>query len=117
MVHRPSKSRDQRTPGPLSPRRTAALRSPGDRSRGYSREGSDGAPSMGSSYSELDGKDTLLMTNFFSLSDDQLNCPTDASVTQSALEEALASHMDRGGGSRFSISQAFRSRYTPSSGQ
>ena len=41
----------------------------------------------------------------------------DASVTQSALEEALASHMNRGAGSRFSISQAFRSRYTPSSNQ
>jgi hypothetical protein len=41
----------------------------------------------------------------------------DASVTQSALEEALASHMNRGAGSRFSISQAFRSRYTPSGNQ
>jgi hypothetical protein len=48
---------------------------------------------MGSSFSDLD----------------------DASVTQSALEEALASHMNRGGGSKFGISQAFRSRYNPSS--
>lgn len=36
---------------PLSPRRTAELKG-----KGYSREGSDGAPSMGSSFSDLDGK-------------------------------------------------------------
>lgn len=36
---------------PLSPRRTAELKA-----RAYSREGSDGAPSMGSSFSDLDGK-------------------------------------------------------------
>ncbi|KAF5018766.1 hypothetical protein F66182_9251 [Fusarium sp. NRRL 66182] len=97
MIQKPDKAVEQRTPGPLSPRRAAepAGRSPGSKSRGYSREGSDGTPSMGSSYSDLD----------------------DASVTQSALEEALASHMNRGAGSRFSISQAFRSRYTPNSNQ
>ncbi|KAM0416483.1 hypothetical protein ACHAPD_005409 [Fusarium lateritium] len=100
MIQKPDrtdKSTEQRTPGPLSPRRTGELsgRSPGGKDRGYSREGSDGTPSMGSSYSDLD----------------------DASVTQSALEEALASHMNRGAGSRFSISQAFRSRYNPSSNQ
>ncbi|KAK7418616.1 Autophagy protein 29 [Neonectria punicea] len=96
MVQRPGKSREQRQPGPLSPRRAeVAGQSPGSKSRGYSREGSDGTPSMGSSFSDLD----------------------DASVTQSALEEALASHMNRGASSRFSISQAFRSRYTPSSNQ
>ncbi|RBQ70849.1 hypothetical protein VDGD_21498 [Verticillium dahliae] len=52
---------------------------------------------MGSSFSDLD----------------------DASVTQSALEEALASKMQDGAiGSRFSISQAFKSRYsTKGSGQ
>ncbi|KAI9640456.1 hypothetical protein NHQ30_011202 [Ciborinia camelliae] len=51
-----------------------------------------GTPSMGSSFSDLD----------------------DASVTQSALEEALASNMQAGGmASRMggTISQAFRSRY------
>ncbi|RGP79613.1 autophagy-related 29 [Fusarium longipes] len=100
MIQKPDrteKSTEQRTPGPLSPRRTSELmgRSPGGKDKGYSREGSDGTPSMGSSYSDLD----------------------DASVTQSALEEALASHMNRGAGSRFSISQAFRSRYNPSSNQ
>jgi hypothetical protein len=61
MVQNPDKSdktTEQRTPGPLSPRRTAELagRSPGNQSKGYSREGSDGTPSMGSSYSDLDGK-------------------------------------------------------------
>ncbi|KAI0118348.1 hypothetical protein GGR51DRAFT_554837 [Nemania sp. FL0031] len=68
-------SSDQRS-GPLSPRRTMELagRSPGGRSKGYSRD-SDGTPSMGSSFSDLD----------------------DASVTQSALEEALASRMQDGG--------------------
>ncbi|EEQ35184.1 Atg29p [Microsporum canis CBS 113480] len=72
--------------GPLSPRRTAELagRSP------YGR-GSEGTPSMGSSFSDLD----------------------DASVSQSALEEALLSNMQRSGvTSRMStISQALRSRY------
>ncbi|TVY51870.1 Autophagy-related protein, partial [Lachnellula suecica] len=81
-----------RPTGPLSPRRTAELagRSPGMKGKG--REGSDGTPSMGSSFSDLD----------------------DASVTQSALEEALASNMQAGGGmaSRMSsISQALRSKY------
>ncbi|PHH91676.1 hypothetical protein CDD83_10761 [Cordyceps sp. RAO-2017] len=98
ILHRPSKSRDQKAVGPLSPRRTAELagRSPGGKGRALSREGSEGTPSMGSSFSDLD----------------------DASVTQSALEEALASHMGRGAiSSRFSISQAFRSRYNPGPNQ
>ncbi|KAJ0364675.1 hypothetical protein COL26b_012385 [Colletotrichum chrysophilum] len=84
--------------GPLSPRRAAELsgKSPSSKGKGYSRDGSDGTPSMGSSFSDLD----------------------DASVTQSALEEALASKMQDGAiGSRFSISQAFRSRYMPKPGQ
>ncbi|CAN8100575.1 unnamed protein product [Discula destructiva] len=76
---------DRRHPAnPLSPRRTAELKG-----KGLSREGSDGAPSMGSSFSDLD----------------------DASVTQSALEEAVASKMQGGGlGSTISM---FRSRYLP----
>lgn len=54
------------------------------------KEGSEGTPSMGSSFSDLD----------------------DASVTQSALEEALANEMSHGVASRMStISQALRSRY------
>jgi hypothetical protein len=39
----------QRPTGPLSPKRTAQL-------SGKRREGSDGTPSMGSSFSDLDGK-------------------------------------------------------------
>ncbi|OAA54900.1 Arb2 domain protein [Cordyceps fumosorosea ARSEF 2679] len=65
-----------------------SAQSPSGQGKLSSQEGSDGTPSMGSSFSDLD----------------------DASVTQSALEEALASNM-HGAGSRFSISQAFRSRY------
>ncbi|KAI9668346.1 MAG: hypothetical protein M1829_005550 [Trizodia sp. TS-e1964] len=78
----------ERTPGPLSPRRTAELMG---RSPRRKQTGSEGTPSMGSSFSDLD----------------------DASVTQSALEEALLSNMQGGGvASRMStISQALRSRY------
>ncbi|KAI1755684.1 hypothetical protein F4782DRAFT_486441 [Xylaria castorea] len=89
---------DRRSSGPLSPRRTMESmgRSPGGKSKGYSRD-SDGTPSMGSSFSDLD----------------------DASVTQSALEEALASRMQDGGtisSLRGTISNAFRSRYQPKPG-
>lgn len=61
------------------------------RQRRIAKEGSEGTPSMGSSFSDLD----------------------DASVTQSALEEALANEMTHGSvASRMStISQALRSRY------
>nr|KMM66225.1 hypothetical protein CPAG_02564 [Coccidioides posadasii RMSCC 3488] len=74
--------------GALSPRRTAELARLSPRHQG---KRSDGTPSMGSSFSDLD----------------------DASVTQSALEEALLSHMQNGGvASRMStFSQALRSRY------
>ena len=49
----------------------------------------------------------------FSISSTGLTIRTDASVTQSALEEALMSNMQHGGmASRMStISQALRSRY------
>lgn len=85
-----------RPAAPLSPRRAAELAAAGLsplRRPGSGREGSDGSPSMGSSFSDLD----------------------DASVTQSALEEALLSNMQHGGSggvaSRMStISQALRSR-------
>ncbi|KAI2627239.1 hypothetical protein GGS21DRAFT_545874 [Xylaria nigripes] len=87
---------DKRSSGPLSPRRTMEIvgRSPGSKSKGYSRD-SDGTPSMGSSFSDLD----------------------DTSVTQSALEEAFASKMQDGStisslkGTMGTISNAFRSRY------
>lgn len=78
-----------------SPRRTADLaRMSPRRSTASGRDISDGTPSMGSSFSDLDG---------------------DTSVTQSMLEEALMSNMQHGGmASRMStISQALRSRYLP----
>ncbi|KAE8328457.1 hypothetical protein BDV39DRAFT_67492 [Aspergillus sergii] len=79
-------------PSPLSapPREELAHLSP-RRLNNSGRDAIDGTPSMGSSYSDLD----------------------DASVTQSALEEALLSNMQHGGmASRMStISQALRSRY------
>ncbi|KAL5002465.1 hypothetical protein BDV10DRAFT_181669 [Aspergillus recurvatus] len=78
-----------------SPRRTADVNhmSP-RRSTASRRDIGDGTPSMGSSFSDLDG---------------------DTSVTQSMLEEALLSNMQHGGmASRMStISQALRSRYLP----
>ncbi|KAK2015717.1 hypothetical protein LZ32DRAFT_656134 [Colletotrichum eremochloae] len=96
MVSRGPSTGERRPAGPLSPRRPAELAGKSPGRKGYSRDGSDGTPSMGSSFSDLD----------------------DASVTQSALEEALASKMQDGAiGSRFSISQAFRSRYMPKPGQ
>ncbi|KAI0140200.1 hypothetical protein GGR57DRAFT_509483 [Xylariaceae sp. FL1272] len=89
----PNRAPDQRPGGPLSPRRTMELsgRSSNTKGKGYSRD-SDDTPSMGSSFSDLD----------------------DASVTQSALEEALASKMQDGGtiaSLRGTIGNAFRSRY------
>ncbi|KAI0487602.1 hypothetical protein F4859DRAFT_465612 [Xylaria cf. heliscus] len=50
------RANDKRPSGPLSPRRNMEPvgRSPGGKSKGYSRD-SDGTPSMGSSFSDLDG--------------------------------------------------------------
>ncbi|PBP28524.1 multidomain presynaptic cytomatrix related protein [Diplocarpon rosae] len=79
------KTMGDRPVGPLSPRRTVELSGQGK----GSGKGSDGTPSMGSSFSDLD----------------------DASVTQSALEEALASNMQAGGGMASRMSQALRSKY------
>lgn len=55
---------DRKPSGPLSPRRTTELSgrsaggggSGGGKGKGYSRDGSDGTPSMGSSFSDLDGE-------------------------------------------------------------
>lgn len=52
----------QRPPGPLSPRRAAELSALSPRRRALAREGSDGTPSMGSSFSDLDGKALWLFT-------------------------------------------------------
>lgn len=51
FMSKPSSSDRRHPSGPLSPRRTAELKR-----KVYSREGSDGTPSMGSSFSDLDGK-------------------------------------------------------------
>ena len=69
------------------------------------KSASDGTPSMGSSFSDLDGKSAVLSV----YGADEL----DTSITQSALEEALMSNMQHGGmASRVSnISQALKSRY------
>ncbi|KAI1309658.1 hypothetical protein F5Y03DRAFT_392946 [Xylaria venustula] len=106
---------EKRPSGPLSPRRTLELagRSPGGKGKGYSRD-SDGTPSMGSSFSDLDG--TVLGLVIVRA---HAKFVTDASVTQSALEEALASRMQDGGtisSLRGTISNAFRSRYQPKPG-
>lgn len=89
--------------GPLSPHQAAALEAAGLSPRGRpGKEGSDGTPSMGSSFSDLD----------------------DASVTQSALEEALLSNMGNNGNGQASVasrvsglSQALRSRYFDAQGR
>ncbi|KAJ5715794.1 uncharacterized protein N7483_012975 [Penicillium malachiteum] len=78
--------------GTLGPQRVGEpTRLSPHKSNASGREASDGTPSMGSSFSDLD----------------------DTSVTQSAMEEALMSNMQHGGmASRMStISQALRSRY------
>ncbi|KAH8690567.1 hypothetical protein BGW36DRAFT_388978 [Talaromyces proteolyticus] len=81
----------QRPSAPLSPRRVANLSRQDSTRAGSANQSSEETPSMGSSFSDLD----------------------DASVTQSALEEALLSNMQHGGmASRMSnFSQALRSKY------
>lgn len=56
-ISRGQSTRKSDPSGPLSPRRTMELagKSPGVKGKGYSRD-SDGTPSMGSSFSDLDGK-------------------------------------------------------------
>ena len=109
-VNRPESEERRRishTQTGLSPRRAGEMTgiSP-RRSITSGKSASDDTPSMGSSFSDLDGKE------FPSLGD-STDPSTDASVTQSALEEALMSNMQHGGmASRVStISQALRSRY------
>ena len=56
LPHTGNNRRTSQMTGPLSPRRTAELaRSSPRRSVGSGREASDGTPSMGSSFSDLDG--------------------------------------------------------------
>ncbi|KAL4975190.1 hypothetical protein BDW66DRAFT_74580 [Aspergillus desertorum] len=96
-----------------SPRRTTDVThmSP-RRSTNSGRDISDGTPSMGSSFSDLDG---LSIYSGYITFADTVPPIGDTSVTQSMLEEALLSNMQHGGmASRMStISQALRSRYLP----
>lgn len=86
-----SSSSAQSQPKSQRPSSHQALSALSPRQRRIAKEGSDGSPSMGSSFSDLD----------------------DASITQSALEDALANEMAHGGvASKMStISQALKSRY------
>ncbi|KEQ74443.1 hypothetical protein M436DRAFT_62834 [Aureobasidium namibiae CBS 147.97] len=91
--HRESNRGDYTRASPasaLSPRHRSELSKLSPRVR---KDGSEGTPSMGSSFSDLD----------------------DASISQSAIEEAFMSHMQHGSGSTTSrmssISQALRSKY------
>ncbi|KAK3070396.1 hypothetical protein LTR53_010543 [Teratosphaeriaceae sp. CCFEE 6253] len=68
-----SSGNQQRPPGPISPKHRAQLANANISPR-YRRDGSEDSPSIGSSFSDLE----------------------DASVTQSALEEALLSNMQHG---------------------
>ncbi|KAK0510186.1 hypothetical protein JMJ35_007580 [Cladonia borealis] len=87
-AHSSSSSAQSQPQSQNRPPQQSPLSTLSPRQRRLAKEGSDGTPSMGSSFSDLD----------------------DASVTQSAMEEALASNINRGVASRMStISQAFRS--------
>lgn len=100
MVSRPGKARESNSADASSPRRTTEARS--------SREGSEGTPSISSSFSDLDGMGPLDVWILLFILLANMIANTDASVTRSAMEEALASRMDRGSASRFSF--PFRSR-------
>lgn len=105
FMSKPSSSGRRHPSGPLSPRRTAELKQ-----KGYSREGSDGTPSMGSSYSDLDGKPTANLLQSTHTPHDVNLALADASVTQSAIEEMLVSKMQGGNTIGSTISNVFRSR-------
>ncbi|KEZ39275.1 hypothetical protein SAPIO_CDS9949 [Scedosporium apiospermum] len=86
IVPRMVKAGNRASSGPLSPRAAQLSgRSGSGAGKTASREGSEGTPSMGSSFSDLD----------------------DSSVTQSAMAEALAAGLQDGAiGSRLSIAQS-----------
>lgn len=66
VIPRQSRSGGRGAPGPISPRAAQlAGRSPSGKNKEASREGSDGTPSMGSSFSDLDG--TELPLSYLSL--------------------------------------------------
>jgi hypothetical protein len=68
----------------------ARLGSPRQRDLRSRKEGSEGTPSMGSSFSDIDGMKITFLENI--CIDDR----TDAGISQSALEEALLSNMQHG---------------------
>ena len=119
VVPRRSKSGGRLPSGPsMSPRAVQpAGRSPGGKGKEASREGSDGTPSMGSSFSDLDGMFPLPFAPFWGwVAMLTLQFP-DSSVTQSAMAEALASGMQDGAmGSRFSLAQSLSRRFVPRRG-
>jgi hypothetical protein len=81
------------TKGPMSPvsnHRTELGRLGSPRQRGRRKEGSEGTPSMGSSFSDIDGNSNAPHQFVSKLT--QL----DAGISQSALEEALLSNMQHG---------------------
>ncbi|PKS09436.1 hypothetical protein jhhlp_004051 [Lomentospora prolificans] len=96
LVPRMVKAGNRATSGPLSPRATQlAGRGGSAAGKGVSREGSEGTPSMSSSFSDLD----------------------DSSITQSAMVEALASGIQDGAiGSRLSLAQSISRRFIPRKG-
>lgn len=110
----PARGDDRRAPlrSPRSGGRATEQSRASPRSKG-GVNGSDGTPSMGSSFSDLDGKSGTTLMSFLCFAASYLRAELDTSVTQSALEEALMSNMQQGGmASRMStISQALRSRY------
>ncbi|KAF2109316.1 hypothetical protein BDV96DRAFT_586200 [Lophiotrema nucula] len=73
-------------PGPLSPKHRSEIARQSPRKTRSKKDGSEGTPSMGSSFSDID----------------------DASISQSALEEALLSNIQHG---RMSTLSQLRSRY------
>lgn len=68
----------------------ARLGSPRQRAPRSRREGSEGTPSMGSSFSDIDGKLYRSVGLWWNL------IKSDAGISQSALEEALLSNMQHG---------------------
>jgi hypothetical protein len=94
----------------LSPRHRSELSKLSPRVR---KDGSEGTPSMGSSFSDLDGMFEIPGGGDASV--DANTRYTDASISQSAIEEAFMSHIQHGSGSTTSrmssISQALRSKY------
>jgi hypothetical protein len=108
--------RPVRPSAPLVGQRPSGLNRLSPQQPASGKESSEETPSMGSSFSDLDGRHPFLhlyyQTSNLCFMANGCILYIDASVTQSALEEALLSNMQQGMASRMStISQALRSRY------